>query len=185
MNARESVRLELHAHAAELVERVAHEKQLGLDVRAGSPGAAGEPGPADLEPAMLGPEGQVPGAPERCSAARVEGPRTPGRARPRCSRAPPRTRPRTSRATRSRSRASSATRLGIGGGVPEAVLVRRVLGLDDEERAARRRGAIPPGTRGGIETGVPTARGRRDSLGVEECASRMQPPIRACGAGCP
>src|SRR5438132_1699875 len=60
------VGLELDALVAE-PERVLEHEELCLDIRAGSPRARAKPGPADLDPRVLGMDPQVGGAAEHAS----------------------------------------------------------------------------------------------------------------------
>src|SRR5829696_922892 len=67
------VGLELDAHATEVTEGVLEHEQLGLDVRAGPPVRRGEPGPADLQPTVRRPEGEIAGAADGFAALGIQG----------------------------------------------------------------------------------------------------------------
>src|SRR2546421_11500828 len=66
------VGLELDPSTANPLKRVCQQKQLGLDVGAGSPNAASEPGPPDLDAKMLEPDLQEARRPDRGTGLRRE-----------------------------------------------------------------------------------------------------------------
>src|SRR5262249_55471352 len=62
------IRLELDPHTAEALEGMLQHEQLRLDVGAGAPGGAREPGPANLETGVLAAEGEVAATADRAAA---------------------------------------------------------------------------------------------------------------------
>src|SRR5215211_8424496 len=67
------VGLELDPHAMEPLEGVLQHEQLGLDVRARPPARRSEPGPADLQAAVRGPQREIAGAADGLAALGVQG----------------------------------------------------------------------------------------------------------------
>src|SRR5436305_1181819 len=67
------VRLELDAHRTRVVERLPEHQEFRLDVRAARPGCRAQPGIADLDAAVFGPERQVTRAAEHAAGVPFHG----------------------------------------------------------------------------------------------------------------
>ena len=79
----EGVGLELDPVGAERLERMGELEELGLAVGAGPLERGADPGPADLEPPMLGHDRQEPGAADRPAGGALDRGERALRARPR------------------------------------------------------------------------------------------------------